>query len=311
MWKYIGIRILDAVPTVVLVLSLVFIALRLLPGDPSQVVLGDNATAAQLALFRHQMGLDIPLWRQYLTFMYNVATLHFGTSLINNVPIGQLLAVNLPYTIQLTIAATVVGVALGIPLGVASARHRGQAIDDATRVFALLGYAIPDFYLGAIFLIYLSLDVGLFPINGTGTGFFDQMHHLVLPALTLGLVKAAFLSRLTRSSLLDVLSKDYVRTARAKGARERRVIYRHALRNALLPVITGLGLSILATLSGSVAIELVFGRPGIGNMLIGAVETRDYPVVQAGIIVFSLFVVLVNLVVDLVAIAVDPRIRAR
>jgi peptide/nickel transport system permease protein len=311
MWKYIGIRILDAVPTVVLVLSLVFIALRLLPGDPAQVVLGDNATAAQLALFRHQMGLDIPLWRQYLTFMYNVATLHFGTSLINNVPIGQLLAVNLPYTIQLTIAATVVGVALGIPLGVASARHRGQAIDDATRVFALLGYAIPDFYLGAIFLIYLSLDVGLFPINGTGTGFFDQMHHLVLPALTLGLVKAAFLSRLTRSSLLDVLSKDYVRTARAKGARERRVIYRHALRNALLPVITGLGLSILATLSGSVAIELVFGRPGIGNMLIGAVETRDYPVVQAGIIVFSLFVVLVNLVVDLVAIAVDPRIRAR
>jgi peptide/nickel transport system permease protein len=230
--------------------------------------------------------------------------------LVNNVPISQLLAVNLPYTIQLTIAATVVGVALGIPLGVVSARHRGQAIDDATRVFVLLGYAIPDFYLGAIFLIYLSLDFGLFPINGTGTGFFDQMHHLVLPALTLGLVKAAFISRVTRSSLLEVLSKDYVRTARAKGARERRVIYRHALRNALLPVITGLGLSILATLSGSVAIELVFGRPGLGNMLIGAVETRDYPVVQAGIIVFSLFVVLVNLVIDLVAIAVDPRIRA-
>jgi peptide/nickel transport system permease protein len=311
MWKYIGIRVFDAVPTVVLVLTLVFIALRLLPGDPAQVVLGDNATAAQLALFRHQMGLDVPLWRQYLTFMYDVATLHFGTSLVNDVSIGQLLAVNLPYTIQLTIAATIVGVALGIPLGVVSARHRGQAIDDATRVFALLGYAIPDFYLGAIFLIYLSLDFGLFPINGTGTGFFDQMHHLVLPALTLGLVKAAFLSRLTRSSLLEVLGKDYVRTARAKGARERRVIYRHALRNALLPVITGLGLSILATLSGSVAIELVFGRPGIGNMLIGAVETRDYPVVQAGIIVFSLFVVLVNLVVDLVAIAVDPRIRAR
>lgn len=311
MWKYVGIRVLDAVPTVVLVLTLVFIALRLLPGDPAQVVLGDNATAAQLALFRHQMGLDVPLWRQYLIFMYNVATLHFGASLVNNVPIGQLLAVNLPYTIQLTIAATVAGVALGIPLGVVSARHRGQAVDDVTRVFALLGYAIPDFYLGAIFLIYLSLYFGLFPINGTGAGFFDQMHHLVLPALTLGLVKAAFLSRLVRSSLLEVLGKDYVRTARAKGARERRVIYRHALRNALLPVITGLGLSILATLSGSVAIELVFGRPGIGNMLIGAVETRDYPVVQAGIIVFSLFVVLVNLVVDLVAIAVDPRIRAR
>jgi len=311
MWRYIGIRILDAIPTVILVLSLVFVALRLLPGDPAQVVLGDNATEAQLELFRHQMGLDVPLWHQYLTFMYDVMTLRFGTSLVNNVPIDQLLAVNLPYTIQLTIAATFVGVALGVPLGVISARHRGEPLDDATRIFALLGYAVPDFYLGAIFLIYLSLDLGLFPINGTGTGLIDQMHHLVLPALTLGLVKAAFLSRLTRSSLLEVLGKDYVRTARAKGARERRVIYRHALRNALLPVITGLGLSVLATLSGSVAIELVFGRPGIGNMLIGAVETRDYPVVQAGVIVFSLFVVLINLVVDLLAIAVDPRIRAR
>jgi peptide/nickel transport system permease protein len=311
MWKYIGLRIVDAVPTVILVLSLVFVALRLLPGDPAQVVLGDNATAAQLELFRKQMGLDAPLWHQYLSFMYNVATLRFGRSLVNGVPIIQLLAVNLPYTIQLTIAATFIGVALGIPLGVVSARHRGEPLDDVARIFALLGYAVPDFYLGAIFLIYLSLDLGLFPINGTGSGLIDQMHHLVLPALTLGLVKAAFLSRLTRASLLEVLSKDYVRTARAKGAREGRVIYRHALRNALLPVVTGLGLSILATLSGSVAIELVFGRPGIGNMLIGAVETRDYPVVQAGIIVFALFVVLVNLAVDLLAIAVDPRIRVR
>lgn len=310
MWKYIGIRIIDAVPTVILVLSLVFIVLRLLPGDPAQVVLGDNATAAQLDLFRRQMGLDAPLWRQYLVFMYDIATLRFGTSLVNNVPIVQLLATNLPYTIQLTVAATFVGVVLGIPLGVVSARHRGQAVDDVTRIFTLLGYAVPDFYLGAIFLIYLSLDLGLFPINGTGTGLLDQMHHLVLPALTLGLVKAAFLSRLTRSSLLEVLGKQYIRTARAKGAREHRVIYRHALRNALPPIINGLGLSILATLSGSVAIELVFGRPGIGNMLIGAVETRDYPVVQAGIIVFSLFVVLVNLVIDLLTIAVDPRIRA-
>jgi ABC-type dipeptide/oligopeptide/nickel transport system permease component len=165
--------------------------------------------------------------------------------------------------------------------------------------------------LGALFLIVFALNLGWFPINGGGTGFLDRMYHVFLPAVTLAMVKTAFLARLTRTSLLEVLGKDYVRTARAKGAREPRVIYRHALRNALLPVTSGLGLSLLATLSGSVAIELVFNRPGIGEVLISAIAKRDYPVVQGGVVVFAAFVVLINLLVDLAYVIVDPRIRVK
>jgi ABC-type dipeptide/oligopeptide/nickel transport system permease component len=309
--RAIAIRIVDAVPTVLLVLTLVFLALRLLPGDPAQVALGENATAAQLALFRAKLGLDAPLWQQYISFIWNTVRLHFGNSYMNDVPIGDLLMDNLPYTVELAFAATVLGVLIGMPLGVVSATRRGGAIDYGARLFALLGFTVPDFYLGALLLIALSLNLGLFPINGAGDGgVLDNLWHLLLPALTLGMIMAAFISRLTRSTLLDVLGRDYVRTARAKGAREPRVIYRHALRNALLPVATGLSLSILATLSGSVAIEVIFGRPGLGSMLINGIETRDYPVIQADLIVFSLFVVAVNLVMDLLNVVIDPRIRA-
>lgn len=310
MIRYVVLRIVDAVPTLLLVLTLVFLALRLLPGDPALVALGQNATADQLELFRAKLGLDAPLWQQYITFVLNVLRLHFGNSYMNNAPIGTLLMDNLPYTVELAIAATILGVLIGMPLGVVSAIRRGHAIDYASRLFALLGFTVPDFYLGALLLIGLSLNLGLFPINGGGEGgVVDNLYHLALPALALGLIMAAFVSRLTRSTLLEVLGRDYVRTARAKGAREPRVVYRHALRNALLPVVTGLGLSILSTLSGSVAIEVIFGRPGLGSMLINGIETRDYPVIQADLIVFSIFVVLVNLVMDLLNVFIDPRIR--
>ena len=309
MIRTIALRILDAIPTMLLVLTLVFLALRLLPGDPALVALGENATADQLALFRAKLGLDVPLWHQYITFIFNVVRLHFGNSYMNGAPINDLLKQNLPFTVELTIAATVVGVVIGMPLGVVSATRRGGTADYASRLFALLGFAVPDFYLGALLLITLSLDLELFPINGGGEGAIDNLWHLILPAVTLGLIMAAFVSRLTRSTLLEVLGRDYIRTARAKGAREPRVVFRHALRNALLPVATGLSLSILSTLSGSVAIEVIFGRPGLGSMLINGIETRDYPVIQADLIVFSLFVVLVNLAMDLLNVFIDPRIR--
>lgn len=301
-------RLMDAVPTLLLVLTLVFIAMRILPGDPALAVLGEHATQEQLAEFRRKIGLDLPIWQQYLAFIVNSATFNFGNSFANNFSVAQLVRLNLPYTVELTIAATIIGVVIAVPVGVASAVNRGKAIDSSSRIFSLVGYAVPDFFLGAILLIVFALNMGWFPINGGGDGFVDRMWHVALPALALGLIKAAFVSRLTRSSLLEVARKDYVRTARAKGASERRVVYRHALRNALLPVITGLGLSILSTLSGSVAIELIFGRPGLGSMLVGAIETRDYPVIQAGIVVFSLFVVLVNLAMDIVYTLVDPRV---
>lgn len=311
MGRYLLVRLLDAIPTVFLVLTLVFVAMRILPGDPAIAALGELATPEQLAIFRERMGLNFPLWQQYLHFLRDVVTLDFGKSLIRNTPVIQLLAYNLPYTIELTIAATLMGVTAGIPFGVLAATNRNKAPDSGVRLFALIGYAIPDFYLGAMLLIGFSLNLGWFPINGVGEGFVDRLYHVFLPALTLAFIKTAFLSRLTRTSLLEVLGRDYVRTARAKGANEPRVIYRHGLRNALLPITTGLGLSLLATLSGSVAIELVFNRPGIGDLLIGAIAERDYPVIQAGVIVFSLVVVFVNLLIDLMYILIDPRIRVQ
>jgi peptide/nickel transport system permease protein len=311
MVRVIGARLLDAVPTVLLALTLVFVALRLLPGDPALVALGDYATPEQLALFRQQMGLDVPIWQQFFVFVWDMLTFDFGQSLINRVPVVQLIGENLPYTIELTIVATVMGLVFGIPLGVLAAVNRNRLPDAGVRIFSLVGYAIPDFYLGALLLITFALNLGWFPINGGGSGFIDRMYHVFLPALTLAMVKSAFIGRLTRTSLLEVLGKDYIRTARAKGARENRVIYRHGLRNALLPITTGLGLSLLATLSGSVAIELVFNRPGIGEVLISAIAKRDYPVIQGGIVVFAFFVVAINLLIDLAYIVVDPRLRVK
>ncbi|MFD2239366.1 ABC transporter permease [Aureimonas populi] len=303
------VRLLDAVPTVLLVLTLVFVALRLLPGDPAMVALGDYATPEQLALFRAQMGLDIPIWQQYFVFLKDMLTLDFGQSLISGQQVTTLIWRNLPFTLELTLAAVLIGILIGIPFGVWAAVKRNRLPDSGMRTFSLLGYAIPDFYLGALLLIAFALNLQWFPINGGGEGFVDRLHHLVLPAVTLATIKIAFLGRLTRTSILEVLSKDYVRTARAKGAGERRVIYRHALRNALLPVTTGIGLSILSTLSGSVAVELVFNRPGLGSMLVTAIAERDYPVIQAGVVIFALSVVVVNLLVDLAYAFIDPRLR--
>jgi ABC-type dipeptide/oligopeptide/nickel transport system permease component len=311
MARYVLIRLLDSIPTILLVLTLVFIAMRILPGDPAIAALGDMATAEQLAAFRERMGLNAPLWVQYLEFVRNMLTLDFGRSLINGREVIDLIVYNLPYTIELTIASVFLGVIVGVPFGVWAATNPNAPPDAALRGFSLVGYAVPDFYLGALLLITFALNLGWFPINGGGEGFVDRMYHIFLPALTLAFIKAAFLGRLTRTALLEVLGKDYVRTARAKGAGETRVIYRHGLRNALLPLTTGLGLSTLTALSGSVAIELVFNRPGIGKLLISAIAERDYAVIQAGVTVFALFVVLINLLMDLAYVLVDPRIRVK
>lgn len=311
MAKYLFYRLLDAIPTVFLVLTLVFVAMRILPGDPALAVLGPNADGGQLEAFREKMGLNDPIWLQYLHFLWDALRLDFGRSLMSDQPISGMIASNLPHTVYLTMLSVVLGLTIGIPFGVFAARNRNRTPDSALRLYSLLGYAIPDFYLAAVLLVVFSLNLGWFPINGEGEGFWDGLHHLILPALTLAMLKSAFLGRLTRTSLLEVLGRDYIRTARAKGAREGRVIYRHGLRNAMLPLSTGIGISILATLSGSVAVELVFNRPGLGRMLIEAITERDYPVIQAGVMMFAFFVILVNLAMDVVYLIVDPRIRIK
>ena len=309
--RYILMRLADAIPTVFLILVLVFIAMRILPGDPAIAAMGDNATQEQLDIFREQMGLNEPLIKQFLVFVVGALSLDFGVSLMDNRSVLGLIIYNLPYTIELTFTAMLIGFSIGIPMGIVAAINRNNWPDGLVRLFSMIGYAIPDFYLAALLLIAFSLQLGWFPINGAGTDFFDRLYHLILPAFTLAIVKAAFIGRLTRASLLEVLNKDFVRTARAKGANRFRIIFHHALRNALLPLTTGFGLSLLATLSGSVAIELVFNRPGIGQLLISAIAERDYAVIQAGVLVFSMFVVIINLLIDLIYIIIDPRIRIK
>jgi peptide/nickel transport system permease protein len=203
------------------------------------------------------------------------------------------------------------GIVVGVPLGVWTATQRGGTADGVARIFALLGFSLPDFYLGVLLLLAFSLHLDWFPMLGGGESFLDRLHHLVLPAITLGLVMAAFIMRLTRSSMLEVLRRDYVRTARGKGVAERWVIFKHALRNALIPVTTGMGIYLLTTLSGTITVELVFSRPGLGQLLIGGISARDYTMVQAGLVVFAFFVVVVNLLTDLLCAAIDPRITLR
>jgi ABC-type dipeptide/oligopeptide/nickel transport system permease component len=302
-------RVLDSAITIIMVVSLVFVAMRILPGDPAVAALGEYATPEQLANFRERMGLNVPLWQQYFAFLYDIVTLHFGTSMITGESIAAILLANLPYTIELTVAAMLIGMIVGVPIGVLSAVKRGSSADYVARIIALAGFCIPDFFLGALILIVFGLKLDLFPVMGGGVDFADRMKHLVLPATTLGLVMAAFTSRLTRSALLEVLKRDYIRTARAKGVAERWVIYKHALRNALIPVVTGFGIYILTMLSGSIAIELIFARPGVGSVLINGINSRDYPMVQAGLLVFALFVVVVNISMDLLYLMIDPRLK--
>jgi ABC-type dipeptide/oligopeptide/nickel transport system permease component len=304
-------RILEVIPTVILVLTIVFLALRIMPGDPAVAALGDFATPDAIALFREKLGLNQPLWQQYLTFVGQSLTADFGRSMSNNASINDLLAHALPYTITLGLAATLIGIVIGIPLGAMTAVHRNGKLDGLGRVFALIGFSLPDFYFGVLLILAFSLHLDWFPMLGGGKGFVDQLHHLVLPAITLGVVMAAFVMRLTRSSLLEVLRRDYIRTARGKGVAERWVIFKHALRNALIPVTTGLGIYLLTTLSGTITVELVFSRPGLGTLLISGVSARDYTLVQAGLVVFAFFVVVVNLLTDLLCAAIDPRITLK
>ena len=290
-------------------MTFVFVSMHILPGDPAVAVLGDFATQEQLAAFRHQFGLDVPIWTQYINFIVNLGRLDFGRSLMSGQNIVEILAVNLPYTIELAGAAMVLGMLVGVPAGVLSATWRGSFVDYGARFMALAGFCIPDFFLGALILIAFAVKLNLFPTMGGGTGLLDRLNHLVLPATTLGLIMAAFTSRLTRSALLEVLNRDYIRTARAKGVPEQSVIYGHGLRNALIPVVTGFGIYILTMLSGSIAIELIFARPGVGSVLVNGITSRDYPVVQAALLVFALFVVVVNIGMDLLYILIDPRLR--
>jgi glutathione transport system permease protein len=302
----------QALLTLIGALSIMFLILRLTPGDPVQIMLGDYRTPELEAALRSRYGLDQPLPVQYLIYVGNVLTGNFGVSYWRNQDVTSLVASVLPFTIQLALAAIVVTCIVGLPLGVLAALKRNTFADLAAMMIALLGVAAPGFLLALLLIYVLSYSLGWFPVAGAGEGtsIVNQLHSLVLPALALGFSSAALTARTTRAALLNVLSEDYLRTARAKGLRPASVLRNHALRNGLIPVLAVLGLQLGQLIGGAGVIEIVFNRPGVGKLLIDAILSRDYPLSQALLAVLLVAVIVINLITDVLYGLVDPRVRA-
>jgi len=286
------------------VATIVFFLLHLVPGDPVDFMLGEYARAADRDILRHKLGLDLPLWQQYVNFITGILQFDFGTSFHYQQPVSELILARLPATLELAAASLFIAVIIAFPLGVYAAVKKDTVADRGAMFFSLVGAAIPNFWLGPMLILIFSLGLNWFPVSGRSG--FDS---LILPAITLGTALAAILARMVRSSLLEVLGEDYIRTARAKGLSPLTVIVKHGLRNALLPVITLLGLQLGALLGGAVITETVFSWPGLGKLTIDSIMSRDYPVTQACILLISLFYVVVNIFTDVVYSRIDPRVR--
>jgi ABC-type dipeptide/oligopeptide/nickel transport system permease component len=304
MLRHLSLRLLYTIPVLWLVVSLVFLLIHLVPGDPILQMLGEGAPAADVQAARHAYGLDIPISQQYLHYWKGVLRGDLGPSLRYGQSVSQLIAQRYPYTLQLTVASLLIAVVLSVPAGVRSAQRPNRWDDRLLSVVSLFGLSFPNFALGPILILLFAIKLGLLPVSGSGS-----LGHLVLPAITMGGALAAILTRMVRTSMLEELGHDYIRTARAKGLSERIVVYRHALRNAMIPIITVLGLQFGALLAGAIVTETIFSWPGIGRLTIQAISNRDYYLVQGCILAIGLTYVAVNFLTDLLYSAVNPRVR--
>jgi peptide/nickel transport system permease protein len=304
MARYLFHRLLLTVPAVWLVLTMVFLLIHIVPGDPVEQMLGEGAAPGQVVQLRHSLGLDQPLYVQYGRYLGQIVRGELGQSFKFQAPVRKVIFERYPATLQLAFLALLVCAALAIPAGVIAAYRRGSHADRAIGVFTLLGLAVPNFALGPLLITLFSIKLGWLPVSGRG-----GLLNYVLPATTLGAALAAILTRMVRSSMLEELSSDYVRTARAKGLSTRVVLLRHALRNALIPIITILGLQFGTLLAGTIVTETIFSWPGVGRLTVMAISSRDYPLLQGCILVIVLSYVLVNLLTDVLYAVVDPRVR--
>lgn len=312
MLGYILRRVLAVIPVMLLVAVFVFLLLRLTPGDPAAIIAGDMATPAQLERIREAMGLNQPLHVQFVTWLGQLLRGDLGVSLISNTPVAAMVADRIGPTLSIALLTIVMSVALAVPMGVLAAWKHRSAADYAVMTFSVLGFSVPVFVIGYLFILIFSLRLGWFPVQGfqpisAGPGAF--LSTAFLPALTLSTIYVALIARMTRANMLEVLGEDYIRTARAKGAPERRVLFRHALRNAAVPILTVIGTGFALLIGGVVVTETVFNIPGVGRLTVDAILARDYPVIQAMILLTSFLYVLVNLLIDLSYSLFDPRIR--
>jgi ABC-type dipeptide/oligopeptide/nickel transport system permease component len=311
MLKYVLKRLGMSIPILLAVLTLVFIIIRIVPGDPAMVVLGDQASTEALEALRNKMGLNAPLLEQYFNFLFGALRGDLGTSLLSGRPVlGEVMTV-LPYTVDLTIAGVLIGVVFGVPLGVLTAVYRNSVTDYIIRVFSLFGLSFPAFYSAILLILVFAIQFNIFPVISDPdlANYSQRMKHLVLPAVNLGLIMVAYITRSTRSSMLEVLREDYVRTAKAKGVPRVVVMTRHALKNALIPIVTVIGLYLGVLIGNSVLTEIVFNRPGLGKLILDALTERDYTLLQGVMVIYAFIIVVVNLITDLTYGFVDPRVK--
>ena len=304
MIRYISLRLLFALPALWLIVTMVFLLAHIVPGDPVAQMLGEGARADDLQQLRHALGLDVPIPLQYERYLKGVLHGNLGESFRFQQPVTKVILEHYPATLELAAVALGVCILIGIPAGVLAAHKRGEKTDHAVGVLTLFGLSLPNFALGPVLMLVFAVILGWLPVAGRG-----GISHLILPAFTLGAALAAILTRMVRTSVIEELSADYVRTARAKGVSESGVLFRHALRNALIPILTILGLQFGTLLAGTIVTETIFSWPGIGHLTVQAINARDYPLLQGCILLIAVSYVIVNLLTDMVYALVDPRVR--
>jgi ABC-type dipeptide/oligopeptide/nickel transport system permease component len=302
--RYVFLRLLFAVPALWLIVTLVFLLVHIVPGDPVQQMIGEGARGEDLQQLRHALGLDVPIAKQYAHYLLGVAHGDLGESFRFREPVTRVVLEHYPATLELAVVALLICATISIPSGLFAAQRRATATDRAIGVFTLLGLSVPNFALGPVLILVFSVILGWLPVSGRG-----GPAHLVLPAITLGAALAAILTRMVRSSVIEELSSDYVRTARAKGLSPAAVLFRHAFRNALIPILTILGLQFGTLLAGAIVTETIFSWPGVGRLAVQAISARDYPLLQGCILLIAVSYVLVNLLTDFIYVLVDPRVR--
>jgi ABC-type dipeptide/oligopeptide/nickel transport system permease component len=311
MFQYAVRRIIQSIPILFVVLTLVFVVVRVLPGDPAVAALGDYASKAAVDALRAKLGLNQPLWKQYILFLGDLFRGDLGHSAITGYSVVAQVKRVLPHTLELTVCGILMGYLFGVPLGISAAVKRNTFVDYFNRAFSLVGLSVPAFYLGILLILVFSIMYPIFPVVGAGdfSDMASNLRHLVLPALTLGLLMTAYVTRMTRSSILNILREDYVRTAQAKGLINRIVLYKHVLRNALIPIVALGGLYAVVLIGSSVMVEIVFSRPGLGKLMVGAIKQRDYTTLQSVMVIYAAMVVVINLLTDIVYGLIDPRIK--
>lgn len=310
--KYIIKRIFSLIPVLFVVSIVIFGIIHITPGDPAAVILGQEATPEQIEQLREQLGLNEPLHLQYFHWVLGVVQGDLGTSYFMKEPVTQAIFEHLKPTLSVAVLAMIVSLIIAIPIGIAAANRRGTVTDQSIMGFALLGMSVPSFLLGLFLILFFGVKLGWLPVAGyqpMSNGLWNHLKYLIMPAISLGSIQAALIARMTRTSMLEVLNTNYIKTARAKGVKDRKIIYVHALRNAFLPILTVIGSTLGSLMAGAVVTETIFNIPGIGQLIINSVERRDYAVIQGVVLFVTVLYVFINLVIDLLYGVIDPRVR--